>query len=59
MITILFSQDMIFCRRYRGLEHRITHEGKKAGLVCQIRYWAGAWEVEELFKQLPDTVETD
>lgn len=54
----LRRQDAVFCRRYRGLEHRITHEGVKAGLVCQIRYWAGAWEVEELFGRLPDTVET-
>lgn len=55
---MLFSQDAVFCRRHRALEHRITHEGKKVGLVCQIQYWAGAWEVEELFGQLPATVET-
>jgi pyridoxal phosphate phosphatase PHOSPHO2 len=58
MITLLFSQDMVLCRKYRSLEHRITQEGKKAGLVCQVRYWAGAWEAEENFRQLPNVVET-
>ncbi|KAH9954129.1 phosphatase phospho-type [Russula dissimulans] len=52
----LRSQDLVLCRKYRGLEHRIAREGKSAGLVCQVRYWAGAWEVEEIFGQLPDTV---
>jgi pyridoxal phosphate phosphatase PHOSPHO2 len=33
-------------------------EGTKAGLVCQVRYWAGAWEVEEIFGRLPDAVDT-
>jgi len=55
----LRSQDMVLCRRYRGLEHRIKHEGKREGLVCQVQYWAGAWEVEEIFGQLPDVVETN
>jgi pyridoxal phosphate phosphatase PHOSPHO2 len=54
----LRSQDMVLCRKYRSLEHRITQEGKKAGLVCQVRYWAGAWEAEENFRQLPNVVET-
>ena len=58
MITSSFSQDMVLCRRYRGLEHRITQEGKREGLACQVRYWAGAWEVEEIFGQLPKAVET-
>ncbi|THH12103.1 hypothetical protein EW146_g7815 [Bondarzewia mesenterica] len=51
------SQDMVLCRQYRGLEKRIAKEGEKEGLKCQIRYWAGAWEVEEIFQQLPDIVE--
>ncbi|KAI9511171.1 phosphatase phospho-type [Russula earlei] len=54
----LRSQDIVLCRRYRELEHRIGREGKSAGLVCEVRYWAGAWEVEEIFGQLPDTVKT-
>jgi len=54
----LRRQDMALCRKYRGLEHRITQEGEKAGLVCQVRYWAGAWEVEEIFGQLPNAVES-
>lgn len=54
----IFSQDMILCRQYRGLEKRIAKEGEKEGLKCQVRYWAGAWEVEEIFKQLPNVIET-
>jgi len=57
-IMRLRRQDMVYCRRYRGLEHRIEQEGERKGLLCQVRYWAGAWEVEELFGQLPDAVET-
>jgi len=48
----LRSQDMVLCRRYRGLEKRIAQEGEKEGLQCATRYWAGAWEVEEIFKSL-------
>ncbi|KAI0256281.1 phosphatase phospho-type [Lactifluus subvellereus] len=55
----LRSQDMVLCRRYRTLEHRIAQEGERRGLKCQVKYWAGAWEVEEIFKQLPDAVETN
>ncbi|KAI0789117.1 phosphatase phospho-type [Abortiporus biennis] len=51
-ILRLRNEDMVFCRRHRGLEHRIANEGEKQGLKCQIKYWAGAWEAEELFKQL-------
>ncbi|KAL4080261.1 phosphatase phospho-type [Scleroderma yunnanense] len=43
------SQDIVLCRRFRGLERRIAQEG---GLKCQVKYWAGAWEVEEIFEQL-------
>ena len=57
MTNLLFRRDMVFCRRFRGLEHRIKHEGESQGLLCQVKYWAGAWEVEELFGQLPDAVE--
>ncbi|KAH9040126.1 phosphatase phospho-type [Lactarius pseudohatsudake] len=52
----LRSQDMVLCRRHRSLERRIALEGEGLGLKCQVRYWAGAWEVEEIFKQLPETV---
>jgi pyridoxal phosphate phosphatase PHOSPHO2 len=61
VIRFLFlspSQDMVLCRRFRALEHRIAQEGQRKGLKCQVRYWAGAWEVEENFKQLPETIET-
>lgn len=46
------SQDMVLCRRFRGLERRIAQEGEKEGLKCQVRFWAGAWEVEEIFGEL-------
>ncbi|KAF9454055.1 hypothetical protein P691DRAFT_693775 [Macrolepiota fuliginosa MF-IS2] len=51
-ILRLRSQDIIFCRRHRGLQKRIEAEAKKEGLKCQIQYWAGAWEVEEMFGRL-------
>jgi len=51
-VVRLRSQDMVLCRRYRGLEKRITIDGEKDGLKCQVKYWAGAWEVEEIFSQL-------
>ncbi|KAF8270278.1 phosphatase phospho-type [Lactarius quietus] len=54
----LRSQDMVLCRRYRALERRIARDAENLGLKCQVRYWAGAWEAEEIFKQLPDTVTT-
>lgn len=49
---------MVFCRKGRALERRIKKEGEKTGVVCQVQYWEGAWEVEELFGKLPDAVET-
>ena len=46
------SVDAVFCRTYRGLQRRIEKEGARAGLQCQVHYWGGAWEVEELFAKL-------
>ena len=43
---------MVLCRRFRGLEKRISEEGTTEGLRCQVRYWDGAWEVEEIFEEL-------
>ncbi|CAL1706843.1 unnamed protein product [Somion occarium] len=51
-ILRLRSSDVVLCRRYRGLQGRIEREGKTAGLKAHVHYWAGAWEVEELFQQL-------
>ncbi|KIM74350.1 hypothetical protein PILCRDRAFT_828346 [Piloderma croceum F 1598] len=51
-VVRLRSQDMVLCRRYRGLENRIAKDGEKDGLKCQVKYWAGAWEVEEIFSQI-------
>ncbi|KAK0461258.1 phosphatase phospho-type [Desarmillaria tabescens] len=48
----LRSQDMVLCRSFRGLQRRIAKEGEKLGLKCQVKYWGGAWEVEEIFNAL-------
>lgn len=41
--------DVALVRNDKGLERRIRQEG---GVKCQVRYWTGAWEVEELFDAL-------
>lgn len=46
------SQDMVFCRLYRGLQRCIENRLEAKALKCSIHYWAGAWEVEEMFKKL-------
>ncbi|KAJ3567578.1 hypothetical protein NP233_g6269 [Leucocoprinus birnbaumii] len=51
-ILRLRSQDVVFCRSHRGLQKRIDNEVSKEGLKCQIQYWAGAWEVEEMFDRI-------
>jgi len=48
----LRNQDKVLCRSYRGLEGRIMKDGETEGLKAQVHYWAGAWEVEELFRTL-------
>ncbi|KIJ49670.1 hypothetical protein M422DRAFT_28036 [Sphaerobolus stellatus SS14] len=48
-ILRLRSQDLALVRKFRGLEKRINKEG---GLECDVKYWAGAWEVEEIFAEL-------
>lgn len=48
------SQDVVLCRRFRGLERKIADErakGSTSRLRCTVEYWSGAWEVEEKFKQ--------
>ena len=44
--------DRVLCRKHRGLEKRIAKDGESLGMQCKAFYWAGAWEVEELFSQL-------
>ncbi|KAJ7594302.1 phosphatase phospho-type [Mycena floridula] len=51
-VVRLRSQDMVLCRTDRGLQKRITRDGEKLGLKCKVKYWEGAWEVEEVFNQL-------
>ncbi|SJK97511.1 uncharacterized protein ARMOST_00763 [Armillaria ostoyae] len=51
-ILRLRSQDMVLCRSFRGLQRRIDKDGEKLGLKCQVKYWGGAWEVEEIFNAL-------
>ncbi|KAF8160790.1 phosphatase phospho-type [Crassisporium funariophilum] len=51
-ILRLTSVDSIYCRSGRGLQRRIEKEGESKGLKCNIRYWGGAWEIEEMFGKL-------
>jgi len=48
-ILRLRKQDLVLCRNFRGLSKRIAKEG---GLQCHVKYWSGAWEVEEIFGNL-------
>ncbi|KAF8740794.1 hypothetical protein AX14_007170 [Amanita brunnescens Koide BX004] len=43
------KQDLVLCRNFRGLSRRIA---KGEDLQCQVKYWSGAWEVEEIFGTL-------
>jgi len=44
------SQDLVFCRSHRGLQKRIENEAE--ALKPGVRYWGGAWEIEEMFSKL-------
>ncbi|KAG9316221.1 phosphatase phospho-type [Chiua virens] len=49
----LRPQDVVLCRRFRGLERNIAEErarGSASRIQCTVEYWSGAWEVEEKFK---------
>lgn len=48
-VDSIISQDTILCRSFGGLHKRIAREG---GMKCQVKYWTGAWEVEEIFNTL-------
>ncbi|KAG8863570.1 hypothetical protein FRB96_008310 [Tulasnella sp. 330] len=48
-ILRLREKDLALARTQRGLERRIKEEGAEAGLKSQVKYWVGAWEVEEVF----------
>ena len=39
-------------RKGRALERRVKEQGPAAGLKCQVKYWEGAWEIEEYFAEL-------
>jgi len=51
-ILKLRSQDMALCRSFGGLRRAIAQDGERLGLRCQVHYWTGAWEVEEIFRDL-------
>lgn len=51
-MLIYYSVDRVFCRKHRGLEKRIIKDGESNGMQCQVSYWTGAWEAEELFAKL-------
>jgi hypothetical protein len=45
------SKDVVLCRLARALERRI--KAAPAGQVqATVKYWEGAWEVEEYFMSL-------
>ncbi|CDO75352.1 hypothetical protein BN946_scf184966.g20 [Trametes cinnabarina] len=48
----LRKQDVVFCRRYRGLHDLIRPYEEEGRLHCQVQYWTGAWEAEALLDQL-------
>ncbi|KAK7692568.1 hypothetical protein QCA50_004198 [Cerrena zonata] len=50
-ILRLRSSDIVLCRHHRGLQKRIEREGEAQDLKATVHYWAGAWEVEELFQK--------
>ena len=45
-------QDVVLCRRYRGLYDLIRPYVDEGRLHPRVEYWTGAWEVEELLDQL-------
>ncbi|KAF8813816.1 hypothetical protein BYT27DRAFT_7220167 [Phlegmacium glaucopus] len=51
-ILRLRSQDLVFCRLHRGLQRRIEHDTEAKALKPSVRYWGGAWEIEEMFSKL-------
>jgi len=48
----LRSNDIVCCRTFGGLPKRIARDGEKFGLKAEVKYWTGAWEIEELFNTL-------
>jgi len=46
------SQDFALVRTGRSLEKRVRQEGEKAGLKCGVKYWDGAWVVDEIFHEM-------
>ena len=43
----IFRQDIVLCRKHRGLADKIARERDSAQLQSEVVYWSGAWEVEE------------
>jgi len=50
-ILRLRSQDLVLARKGRELEKRIANESKSRGLKCEVKYWDGAWNIEEYFSE--------
>ncbi|GAA97050.1 hypothetical protein E5Q_03725 [Mixia osmundae IAM 14324] len=48
-VLTLRSQDLALVRTGRELQRRIAREG---GTRCEIKYWGGAWEVEQIFNTM-------
>ncbi|KAJ9111438.1 hypothetical protein QFC19_001207 [Naganishia cerealis] len=41
------AQDLCLVRKGFELDLRIKEEGKSAGLKADVKYWTGAWEIDE------------
>ncbi|CAE6430586.1 unnamed protein product [Rhizoctonia solani] len=46
----LSENDVVLCRRDRALERRIKAAPER--VKAQVKYWEGAWEIEEYFNSL-------
>jgi len=46
------SQDWGLCRTFGSLKKRVENDSERLGRRCRVRWWTGAWEAEEIFKEL-------
>lgn len=49
---IWVRNDLALARSFRPLGRIIPAKGEEAGLKASVKYWGGAWEVEQVFKTL-------
>lgn len=44
------KEDLFLVRKDMGLHAKVTKDGEERGLKADVKYWTGAWEVEEWVK---------